>query len=435
MSRLRNARFTITNSSSHTAGSRYHLLGLGMDPPQLLGLRLEFGGVLEDWVVAVPLGEVLAAHEGPVLGGAPVIVPEVEVEEIDRVRERRTGYHLVSAQAVVNLLGGRHFFIGARDGLLRFGVDAIDDRGRVALHAGLFHVRLREREARTLGRNLGREQVREPLARVVRDLLAVQSAHVAGGAGGDEHVPRGELLRVGAEFQVAPLRREHDAVFRLVVDFELRVVGAHVALAARRRQAGDLDRRRVPRVACGAVADRPVRVRLADPVALDAPGDDRRRAFQGDQRIRGALAGPGVLLLREIDLFGRKPLFAVDRRPRRRGVAAAEELLVLRLVAPAAVRGRHGLRNHEAVVFDVPLVLRRLVALQAAHALGGVGAQLVLVDDRVVPRGVTLRALPRRADQLRRGLRRLAGRALAVDQKPGEYQPEADHESAKDRAE
>src|SRR4051794_14126392 len=97
MSRLRNPRFTMTNASSQSEGSRYQLFGPGMCPPQLLGLRPELDGVFEDRVVAVPLGEVLSAHEGPVLGGPPVVVPEVEVEEVDRVRERGAGYHLVGA--------------------------------------------------------------------------------------------------------------------------------------------------------------------------------------------------------------------------------------------------------------------------------------------------------------------------------------------------
>ena len=58
-----------------------------MDPPQLLGLRFEFDGVLEDRVIAVPLREILSAHEGTVLGRAAVVVPQIEVEEVDRVRE------------------------------------------------------------------------------------------------------------------------------------------------------------------------------------------------------------------------------------------------------------------------------------------------------------------------------------------------------------
>src|SRR6516165_6371007 len=115
MSRLRQPRFTMTNASSHREGSRYHLFGLGMAPPQLLSLRLELNGVLEDRVIAVPLGEVLSAHEGPVLGGAPVIMPEVEVKKIDRLREQGAAYHLLGAQALVSLLGRLHFFIGVRN--------------------------------------------------------------------------------------------------------------------------------------------------------------------------------------------------------------------------------------------------------------------------------------------------------------------------------
>src|SRR5262245_35190138 len=131
MSRLRKPRLTMTNASSHRNGSRYHLFGLGMDPPQLLGLRLELNGVLEHRVVPMPLREILSAHEGAVLGGASVIVPEIEVEEIDRMREGGPRYHLVGAKALVNLLGRFHLVVGAGDGFLRFVVDALDGRTRM----------------------------------------------------------------------------------------------------------------------------------------------------------------------------------------------------------------------------------------------------------------------------------------------------------------
>src|SRR5262245_52118620 len=101
-----------------------------------------------------------------------------------------------------------------------------------------------------------------------------------------------------------------------------------------------------------------------------------------------------MVLLRVLDLLGRESFFPVDCRPRGRGVTAPQELLILRLMTTAAVGGRHVLRNHETVMFDVGLILRGLMALQAANALGGVGAHLVFVNDRVMPRDVTLRALP-----------------------------------------
>ena len=241
--------------------------------------------MLEDRVIAVPLGEVLSAHEGSVLGGAPVIMPEIEVDKINRVRERRTAYHLLGAQALVSLLGRLHFFIGARDGLLRLVVEAIDDRTCVALHTGFFHVRLGQCVPRALRRNLGGKQIGESLAWVVRYLLAVEPAHVTGGAGGDEHVARREFLRRDVQFELASLGREHDAVLRFAIDFELRMVGAHVALAAGRRQAGHLHRGGVARVAGGAGADRAVGVGLADGVAANAAGPDRGRALQRHQRV------------------------------------------------------------------------------------------------------------------------------------------------------
>src|SRR5262249_23472834 len=155
-------------------------------------------------------------------------------------------------------------------------IDTVDNRTGMALHTGFFHVLLSVCVARTLRRNLGGQQVGESLTWVVRYLLAIEPAHVTGGAGGNKHFARRELLRGDAKFELPSLGREHDAVLRFVVDFELRVVGAHVTLATRGRQAGDLDGRSVPGVAGGAVADRPVRVRLADPVALGTATDDGR---------------------------------------------------------------------------------------------------------------------------------------------------------------
>src|SRR5262249_10331112 len=92
---------------------------------------------------------------------------------------------------------------------------------------------------------------------------------------------------------------EHDPMLGFVVNLELRVIGAHVALPACRRQASDLDGRRVASVTGGAGADRPVGVRFADPVTLDAAADNRGGPFQCDEGIGGSLAGAGMELLRE----------------------------------------------------------------------------------------------------------------------------------------
>ena len=110
----------------------------------------------------------------------------------------------------------------------------------------------------------------EPIGWIVGNLEAVDAAHVAGGAGGHKHVARGERARIGVEIEQIALRREHDAMLRLVVDLDLRVVGTHVALAAGGGQASQRDRTGVAGVAFGAGADGAVVIRLADRMALFA---------------------------------------------------------------------------------------------------------------------------------------------------------------------
>ena len=62
-----------------------------MLPPQFVGIVLQLDGLLQQSIVAVPLHKIGAAHEGAVLAGAAVVVPQIEVGEVDGVRERRAG--------------------------------------------------------------------------------------------------------------------------------------------------------------------------------------------------------------------------------------------------------------------------------------------------------------------------------------------------------
>ena len=59
-----------------------------MDPPHLFGHGLDFDGVLQERITAVPLDEIGAAHEGSVLGSPAVVVPHVEVGKVDGVAEK-----------------------------------------------------------------------------------------------------------------------------------------------------------------------------------------------------------------------------------------------------------------------------------------------------------------------------------------------------------
>ncbi len=112
-------------SAAHCA-SRRGLLVSAMGPPQLFGVVLQLDGLLQQAVVAVPLDEVGAAHEGCVLAGAAVVVPEVEVGEVDGVGEGRSGERAVLVQAVDDVLGGQNLGVGIGDDLLGLCVDAVD---------------------------------------------------------------------------------------------------------------------------------------------------------------------------------------------------------------------------------------------------------------------------------------------------------------------
>ena len=73
-------------------------------------------------------------------------------------------------------------------------------------------------------------------------------------------------------------------------------------------------------------------------------------------------------------------------------MAAAQEFLVDAFVAGATVARRHVRRDHEAVVVLALLLVRGLMAIETVHALFGVSAHLVLVDDGVLLPDVALGA-------------------------------------------
>ncbi len=251
----------------------------------------------------MPLHKVGAAHECTVLRCAAVVVPQIEVGEVDRVREWRSGKRAILAQVIHDRLGGKDLRVGALDNLFALAVDAVDQRLRVALRADLLHVDLRLQVVRSMSRDRVGKIPAEPVRRIVRDLQAVDAAHVARRAGGHEHVARCKRARIGVELQQISLRREHDPVLRLVVDLDLRVIGAHVALAACAWQARELNGTRVPGVALRTRPNRSVVVGLADGVALLATGRGCRMPFRKHQRIRRTLRAARLELLAEGDLL------------------------------------------------------------------------------------------------------------------------------------
>src|SRR6185503_5572000 len=113
-----------------------------MLPPQLVGIMLQLSLLQQQFVVAVPLDEIGATHEGAMFAGAPVIVPQVEVGEIDGMGEGWTGQCSIFVETVHDGLGCKYLLVGACEDEFSLRVDAIDCCLGVALRADLLHVDL-----------------------------------------------------------------------------------------------------------------------------------------------------------------------------------------------------------------------------------------------------------------------------------------------------
>src|ERR1043166_1988870 len=91
MSKVRKPILTSANASTQACGSAHQRsFASAMLSPQFLRHRLHLHHALQHGIVSVPLNEIGASHERAMLAGAPVVVPEVEVNEVDGLREWRS---------------------------------------------------------------------------------------------------------------------------------------------------------------------------------------------------------------------------------------------------------------------------------------------------------------------------------------------------------
>src|ERR1700674_3457220 len=108
MSPTRPAKFRTRNASTHHCWSASHSPRLAMQSSQFRGLCSELDGLGQHRVVPVPLHEISAAHEGSVFCRAAVVVPEVEVHEVDRLREWWRSEHAILSELADQLRCGLH---------------------------------------------------------------------------------------------------------------------------------------------------------------------------------------------------------------------------------------------------------------------------------------------------------------------------------------
>ena len=238
----------------------------------------------------------------------------------------------------------------------------------------------------------------------MRDSVAVDAAHVAGGAGGHKHVPRCQFAGRRGKIEQTFLGSEHDTMFRLGINFQLGMVRPEMALAAGAGQARHLNRRSVARVASGAVADGSIGIGTTDRVTTRATALRRRGAFERGQRVGRPFDAAGLVLLGKRDLLWGKILVAGYGGPGGGRVTAAQELLINGLVTGAAIRGRHSRVNHETVMILSTLSRPHLVTVETIDPFGRMRTQLEFVDNRVLRVPMALGALATRPNEGRAGL-------------------------------
>jgi len=139
-------------------------------------------------------------------------MPEIEVGEIDGVRERRSGERAVLVKTVHDRLRSQNLCVGAFDNLFALAVDPINQSLRMALGADLLHVDLGLQVVRAMSRNSIGKIPAEPVRRIVRNLEAIDAAHVAGCTGWHKHISRRQGTRIGIEVEQVSLRSEHHTV-------------------------------------------------------------------------------------------------------------------------------------------------------------------------------------------------------------------------------
>src|SRR6478609_832795 len=105
------------------------------------------------------------------------------------------------------------------------------------------------------------------------------------------------------------------------------------------------------------------------------------------------------------------PLFAKNRGPRGNAMAAVGKLLILQRMALFAVGRGQCLAESEAVMLHLLLAGNLLVAFETIHALFGMNAEFIFVDDGIMLPRMALGAFARRLDECFAGMIGVDGRA------------------------
>src|SRR5208282_4175665 len=277
------------------------------------------------------------------------------------------------------------------DGSLVLRVEIADPAGGVAIGADVLHGNAAALPIIKLDGNGRAQRDADAVANVVRDALIRSGRHVAGGAGGRGGIVLADNPGFGVEIHLGDVGAVLNAVLGLIVNLDLRMIGAEVAFTAIFRLPRQRGAEGMPSVARGAGAFAAVGIHAAD--AAVGPGGRIEAAVA--EILHFASMALAASVVRRGSPFHNFAKHVVQRADELRGggVVTLFKLLDFSGVAARAIVGRHDHGYLVAVMLERGGVLGvRLVAGVAIDALFGVCAGLPLLHDPGSRRGVAFDA-------------------------------------------
>src|SRR5690606_21271337 len=122
------------------------------------------------------------------LRGAPPVMPQLEMDEVDRLIKRLVGQQAVVAQRLDDAVAFLNPGVDRANQRIGVVVEIGDEVGVVAFQADALHANLVVFPGRTALADRGEQIPRQPVADVVRGAGAAEAAHVAERAGGGGEV-------------------------------------------------------------------------------------------------------------------------------------------------------------------------------------------------------------------------------------------------------
>src|ERR1700682_4213980 len=252
---------------------------------------------------------------------------------------------------------------------------------------------------------------------------------MAGRAGRRVLLVRAQLGAAILEVLFLSPRNEHDSVWRLAPDLDLRMIRPHVAAPARVGDARHGDALHMLAMTLGTIPDRAVVVRRPNLVAGLAAHRQRAAPLEHGQGVRRAIDRLRVVLAGLGELRGGEVLVPAHRSPGGDGMSASLELGVLALVAIGAGACGHEPCDLKPLVLELLRLVSRLVAVEASDPGQSMAAVLPLTDDSGGLLAVALDALAGALHLLGGGALYLAARPARLD----EHRCANHHDGARDR--